>query len=135
MKLNPYLCFAGKAEEALNFYVKALGGQVQMVSRYGDGPMPCEPMDKDKIMHARFEFDGNMVMLSDTTKPEDVQPSSQINLSVDVPSKEKLDEVFGKMSEGATITMAPSETFWGAYFGMLQDKFGVSWMFNCELKK
>lgn len=64
-----------------------------------------------------------------------VQRYGNIQLSVNVESVEKIDEVFEKMSQGGTVAMALQDTFWGARFGMLQDKFGINWMFNCELKK
>lgn len=136
MKLNPYLIFLGNAEEVLNFYHKVLGGEITMMSRYADAPMPCDEDWKNKIMHSRLEFDGNMIMISDTMKGmTDGTVGGNIHMSVDVESVEKIDKVFAAMSEGGTVTMPLDNTFWGARFGMLKDKFGVAWMFNCELKK
>jgi PhnB protein len=135
MKLNPYLHFTGDAEEALNFYKNALGGEVLMIQRYGDSPMQTDEDWKNKIMHSRLVFDGNLVMISDSFKEQPVAPGGNIQLSVEVEQVEKMNEVFAKMAAGGTVNMELQDTFWGARFGMLKDKFGVSWMFNCELKK
>jgi PhnB protein len=135
MKLNPYLHFAGNAEEVLHFYQSVLGGEITMLSRYGDSPMPTDEDWKQKIMHSRLVFDGNLVMISDSFKERPVNTEGNIQLSIEIESVEKINEVFPKMAEGGTITMELQDMFWGARFGMLKDKFGVSWMFNHELKK
>jgi PhnB protein len=134
MKLIPYLHFAGNAREVLNFYKNALGGDIVQLATYGESPMPSDEDYKDKVMHARFVFEGNMIMVSDAFKGQPVSTNGNIQLSVDVDNESKLDEVFNKMAEGGRVTMPLAEQFWGAKFGMLQDKFGVSWMFNCEKK-
>lgn len=135
MKLNPYIHFPGNAEEALNFYGESLGGEIFNLSRYGESPMPCDEDWKQKIMHARLKFDGNLVMISDAFKGQDVALGGNIQMSVEVEDLEKLEIVFKKMAEGGTISMELQDTFWGARFGMLKDKFGVSWMFNHEKKQ
>ena len=86
-------------------------------------------------MHARLVFDNNLLMISDVFKGQEVSTKGNIQLSVDLEDVKQMEAVFGKMSAGGTVTMALQDTFWGARFGMLIDKFGVSWMFNCELKK
>ena len=135
MKLTPYIHFAGNAEEAMNFYAGALGGKIVSINRYGDSPMPADEDYKQKVMHGRLEFDGNLIMISDTFKGNEVKTDGNVQLSVDVTEDGRIDEVFKKMAEGGTVTMELQNTFWGARFGMLKDKFGVSWMFNQELKK
>ena len=135
MKLVPYLNFAGNAEEALNFYTDSLGCEVIMINRYGDSPMPSDEDYKQKLMHARLQFDGNLLMMSDVFKGQPVSTDGNIQLSVEVPDKDRLNEVFNKMARGGTVTMPLAEQFWGATFGMLKDKFGVNWMFNSENKK
>jgi Uncharacterized protein conserved in bacteria len=135
MRLNPYIHFAGNAEEALNFYKEALGGEIIQLGRYGESPVPSDEDYKNKVMHARLVFDNNLLMVSDVFKGQEVSTKGNIQLSVDMDNVKQLEDVFGKMSAGGTVTMALQDTFWGARFGMLIDKFGVSWMFNCELKK
>ncbi len=136
MKLNAYLYFAGNAEEALNFYTATFDGTVEMLSRYADSPMPSDEDYKQKIMHARLVFgDNNMIMISDSFKGTEVKTEGNIQLSIGMDDAEAMKTVFNKMAEGGVVTMPLQEQFWGALFGMLKDKFGVSWMFNCEIKK
>lgn len=135
MKLVPYIHFGGNAREALDFYKNALNGEIAQLGTYGESPMPSDEDYKDKVMHARFVFDGNMIMVSDVFKGQQVSTNGNIQMSVDVDDVNKMNEVFNKMAEGGKITMELQDTFWGARFGMLIDKFGISWMFNCELKK
>jgi len=135
MKLNPYLNFAGNAEEVLNFYKEALGGEISELGRYGESPMPSKEEHKNKVMHARFVFDDNLIMVSDVFERQEFSTKGNITLSVDVENVSKMEEIFVKLSAGGKVTMPLQDTFWGARFGMLVDKFGVPWMFNCELKK
>ena len=135
MKLNPYLNFPGNAEEALHFYANSLNGEITQLGTYGESPMPCDDDWKQKVMHARLVFDGNLIMVSDSFKGAPVNFDGNIQMSIDVENTERLNAVFEKMSEGGQVTMPLQDAFWGARFGMLKDKFGVSWMFNCELKQ
>ena len=134
MKLVPYLHFPGNARDALNFYKDSLGGEIVQLGTYGESPMPSDEDYKDKVLHGRLVFDGNMIMVSDVFKGQSVSTDGNIQLSVDVDNESKLDEVFNRMAEGGKVTMPLADQFWGAKFGMLQDKFGVNWMFNCEKK-
>lgn len=135
MKLTPYIHFQGNAEEAMNFYSEALGGGIIAISRYGDSPMPSDEDYKDKVIHGRVQFGDNVIMISDTFKENAVNTDGNIQLSIELAQEGEIDDVFKKMSAGGTVTMELQNTFWGARFGMLKDKFGVSWMFNYEMKK
>ena|ERR1700712_2287259 len=134
MKLTPYIHFAGNAEEALNFYKEVLSGEIVALNRYGDSPMPTDEDYKQKIIHATLQFGENMLMISDTFKGHLVNTNGNIQLNVEMKDKEQLESVFGKMADGGRIVMPLQDQFWGATFGMLTDKFGVSWMFNYENK-
>ena len=135
MKLTPYIHFAGNAEEAMNFYAQVLEGSAIEINRYGDSPMSVDEDYKNKVIHGRVRFGDNVIMISDTFKGNVVTTDGNIQLSIEVAEEGKIDEVFKKMAEGGTVTMELQDTFWGARFGMLKDKFGVSWMFNHEMKK
>lgn len=135
MTVIPYLHFEGQAEEALNFYKNIFDGEITMVSRYGEAPMPIDEDWKNKLMHARLKFGNSMIYISDGPKDYKSSKDGNIQLSVDVPDQNKIEEVFNKMAEGGHVTMPLANQFWGAKFGMLKDKFGIGWMFNCELKK
>lgn len=135
MRLIPYIYFQGNAEEAMNFYAQALQGSIASIQRYGDTPVPSDEDYKQKVMHGRLTFGDNLLMISDVFKGQQISTDGNIHLSVDVSETEQIDTVFNKMAEGGTVTMPLQNTFWGARFGMLKDKFGVNWMFNQELKK
>lgn len=135
MQLTPYIHFTGQAEEAMNFYTKALGGKISELSRYRDSPMPCDEDYKDKVIHGRVKFGDNVLMVSDTFKGNTVQTESNIQLSIEITEEGQIDDVFKRMAEGGTVTMELQDAFWGARFGMLKDRFGINWMFNFELKK
>lgn len=134
MTLIPYIHFEGNAEEALNYYKEVLNGEIVMISRYGEAPMPVDDDWKSKLMHARLKFGNSEIYLSDGPKGYKSSKDGNIQLSVDVPDENKIEEIFNKMAEGGQVTMPLANQFWGAKFGMLHDKFGIGWMFNCELK-
>lgn len=84
MKLTPYIYFQGNAEEAMNFYAVALGGNIVSINRYGDSPMPCDEDYKQKVMHGRLQFDDNLIMISDSFKGNVVKTEGNVQLSVDI---------------------------------------------------
>lgn len=136
MKLHPYLFFAGNAEEALHFYKDALGGEVIMLSRFGESPMPCDDDWKQKIMHARLQFgDDNLIMISDPMKGNSISTHGNIQLSIGLDDEEKTKQIFDKLAADGRVTMPLAKQFWGDLYGMLQDRFGISWMLNCTAKK
>ena len=135
MKLVPYLGFKGNCKEAINFYKETFNGEISQLSTYGESPMETAEEVKDKIMHARLQFGDTLIMFSDMMGEKEAEPGSMISLSIDCDSLDQLEKVFTKISEGGEVTMPLQDQFWGARFGMLTDKFGIHWMFNCEKKK
>lgn len=134
--ITPYLNFDGNAAEALAFYGKAFGGEILFQQTYGDGPMEGAPEWKDKIMHATFQAGSLTLMASDVMDPKyKVATGTNTQLSLNFKHEEDIDRVFAALSEGANITMPLQDTFWGAKFGMLVDKFGINWMFNHDKPK
>jgi PhnB protein len=132
--LVPYLHFNGEAEEVLNYYKDAFDGEVIALSRYADSPMQVNDDWKNKIIHARLKFGDNVIMISDSHNGQLASKEGNIQLSVEVDDEKKMEAVFNKLAEGGKVTMPLAKQFWGATFGMLQDKFGVNWMFNHEEK-
>ena len=126
----PYLTFNGNAAEAMAFYSKALEGKILYQQTFGESPMPSTDEMKDKIMHATFQADKLTFMVSDCPPDKSVTNGSNISLSLNFTDIESIDKTFAALSDGAKITMELQETFWGARFGMLTDKFGINWMFN-----
>jgi PhnB protein len=90
---------------------------------------------KQKIMHATLRGNGIEFMLSDAMQGQPAMSDSNISMSMNMDDPEETEELFNKLSAGGKITMPFQQTFWGAKFGMFTDKFGVNWMFNCDLKK
>jgi|APTNR8051073442_1049403.scaffolds.fasta_scaffold02748_10 PhnB protein len=135
----PYLTFNGNAEEALNHYRSILGGEIVSLNRFSEAP----PMDgvevteeaKNLIMNAVYVInDYTTIMASDGHPAFDEIPFGQnFSLAITAESKEEVDTFFAGLSEGGIVTMPLEETFWNAYFGMCEDKFGVNWMINFDL--
>jgi PhnB protein len=136
MKLTPYLFFNGKCEEAINFYKQALGGEILQLSKMGDAPgMEVPEHQKNLVMHAALKFGDNELLMSDQFDNPTDHSSSAVTLSLHPNTVEEEQAVFSKLSEGGNITQPIVETFWGARFGMLVDKFGIHWMFNTQINK
>ena len=152
---NVYLLFNGNCRQAMEFYAKSLGADLQLMT-YGEGPgggsgsperadsarsgvkgPGCEiPHEaKDKIMHARLQKDSAILMASDCPPNRPVKPGNNFSVNLDCESAPEIEKLFSALSDGATITMPLQGTFWAARFGMLTDKFGINWMFNLEQPK
>lgn len=130
--LQVYLFFAGDCEEALNFYKESLGGEIISIQKFGDGPMEVEDSQKDKVMHAEFRADEVYFMASDGMEDQEKINGNAITLSINLDNEKEQENIFKKLSEGGTVTMELQDTFWGARFGQLTDKFGINWMLNCD---
>jgi PhnB protein len=136
-KLNPYLNFNGTADRAIKLYEKALGAKSENVMRWTDvpGAPPATPETKDRIMHARLVIGDGVVMVSDTQPGTTVPAGGNTHVTLDFDEPGDMARRFDALAAGGKITMPLQDTFWGAKFGMLQDAFGIQWMFNCELPK
>ena len=132
MKVTPYIFFPGNAEEALHFYEGVFGGTISDLKRYEGSPMENIANDTQKLMHARLIFGESMIMVCDG--PENTPSGGNIQLSVEFSEVNDMNSKFQKLAAGGNITMELQDTFWGARFGMLTDKFGTRWMFNCQLQ-
>jgi PhnB protein len=137
--INPYLSFNGNSEEAFNLYKSVFGGEFATVMRYGEAPacdgMPVAETDKDKIMHIALPIgNGNVLMASDIseTMGQTLTEGNNFSISLSADSKEDADKLFGGLSEDGKVEMPLADAFWGSYFGMLQDKFGVRWMVSYD---
>ena len=132
MSVEPYLFFEGRCDEAIEFYKKALGAQVQMVMRYKESPDPpppgmVPPGSEDKVMHASFTVEGTTVMVSDGGVSG--RPNFQgFSLAVNVKKLADTDRYFNALAEGGKVQMPLGKTFWSPRFGMVTDRFGVQWM-------
>ena len=136
-KLNPYLNFDGNGAEAVKLYESVLGAKVEALSRFGDMPEGgATPETKDRIMHALLKLGENgIIMISDTRPGMPFVQGTNCYLTLDFDDVADMEQKFNGLAAGGKVEMALNDTFWGARFGMLTDKLGVRWMFNCELRK
>jgi PhnB protein len=131
---QPYLNFDGNTREAMTFYQKSLGGDLQIQS-FADAHVPGPPGSENRVMHARLARGNAVLMASDTMPGHPFSQGTNIHVNVDCESVDEIEKAFKAMSQGGNVVMPLADQFWGARFGMLVDKFGVHWMFNCELPK
>jgi PhnB protein len=133
--VQAYLFFGGRCEEALDFYRDALGAEVEMLMRYRESPEPPQLPEcfHDKVMHATFRVGQTTLMASDgmCDGPANFEGFS---LTIGVADEAEAERVFAALSEGGLVTMPLEKTFWSPKFGMLQDRFGVSWMVSVPHK-
>lgn len=131
MQLSNYLFFTTTCEQALEFYTQCGLGKVVDVRRYGVDGMPAmsEAM-RGKIMHAKFEGPGVLFYASDNDDAEPMRGSAHVVMLKD---RDLTEQLFARLSEGATITTPLGVQPWGDYYGKLTDQFGVQWMLNCSV--
>ncbi|MCC8426146.1 VOC family protein [Mucilaginibacter sp. UR6-11] len=133
-KINPYLNFLGKTEEAFNFYKSVFGGEFLTLQRFKDTPhgdkMSAE--DKEKIMHVALPIGGNILMGTDAleTMGQSLKFGDNISIAIDPESIDEANKLFNALAAGGKVIMPMEKMFWGAWFGMLVDAFGVQWMVN-----
>jgi len=132
MQVQPYLFFDGRCEEALEFYRSALGAEVTSLHRFKDSPEPHAPGmipsgAENKVMHASFRVGSTTVLASDGRCTG--HPSFQgFSLSITVPNDAEAERLFAALGQGGQVQMPLSKTFFSSRFGMVADRFGVSWM-------
>lgn len=141
-KVNAYMTFNGDCEEAFSFYKSVFGGEFLYIGRYKDVP----PTDRqtfrlendEKIMHVSLPISKETILMGcDSTEAygQGTIFGNNISLSINLDNKEEADRLFNELSVGGQIKMSMSQTFWGAYFGMFTDRFGINWLINCDSNK
>jgi PhnB protein len=131
--INVYLTFDGNCREAMEFYKKCFGGELYMM-RFSEAPadlkLPKE--SKDRIIHAKLTAGSAVLMASDTMPGMEFQHGNNFSVYVDCESEQEIKKLFAAVGKSGKVTMPLQDTFWGAYFGVLTDRFGISWMFSLE---
>ena len=139
--INPYLIFNGNCEAAFLFYQSVFGGEFPYIGKFKDMPPSedenCPPpsvAEADRIMHVSLPIGGGSILMgSDSTSQSgDVAIGANVSMSLNTDSRAEADKLFNGLSAGGTIIMPMNKTFWGAYFGMFVDKFGIHWMVNFD---
>ena len=140
--VNVYLTFNGNCLEAFQFYKSVFGGEFPYVGKFNEMP-PQEGMkamsaeDGEKIMHISLPISKETSLMGSDTGGEwsaGFKQGNNFSISVNAESKEEADQVFKGLSTGGQVTMPMDNTFWGSYFGMLTDKFGINWMISFDGK-
>lgn len=128
MKASTYLFFDGTCEEAFAFYGSVLGGALFLMRRR-DAPDQSEltPGFDDRIMHASLTA-GDLMLMGSDGLPDQPQPLSGFAVHLDVPSTAEAERIFAALGDRGTVKMPLGETFWSHAFGMVADRFGVTWM-------
>jgi PhnB protein len=146
MQVQPYLMFDGRTEEALAFYKRTLDAQVTMLMRFKENPDAGKPgtegcgpggmdVDPEKVMHCEFKVGTTALLASDGMCTGKAQFQG-VSFALSAPDAAKAEQLFAALaSEGGQIQMPMSPTFFSERFGMVADKFGVSWMVLVESKR
>ena len=136
--INPHINFNGNAEEAFTFYKSVFGGEFAKIIRFKDIASPEFPIDEkeeNKIMHIALPIGkSNVLMANDVPeflgKVNENENRSKISISTE--SREEADQLFNGLSAGGTVEMPIADSFWGSYFGMFRDKYGIEWMVDFD---
>ncbi len=134
MQINPYLYFSGNCEAAFEYYRDHLGGEIQMLSRYADAPMPAEHKPEgwgDKILHGRIKVGDTLILASDVPRKEE-RPMQAFDLVANLKTADEAERVFAALADGGKVSMPMSETFFAIRYSSLKDRFGVPWSVVCE---
>ncbi len=137
MKVQAYVTFGGRCEEALEFYRKSIGAEVTGLLRWKDSPdanMKGPPGYEEKVMNAAFRI-GETELMADDGMGEQQAEFKGMTLAIEVANDAEAKRVFTALGDGGSVQMPLMKTFWTSSFGMLTDKFGVPWMVNVAAPK
>jgi len=137
LNVNPYLHFMGKTEEAMNFYKSIFGGEFSIFQRYKDmaGGEKMSEEDQVKMIHISLPIGkGNVLMASDNLESmgHEIIAGDNFHICIHTENEKETDKLFKALSANGKTEMPLNKTFWGAYFGMCRDKFGIQWMISYD---
>ncbi len=139
MLLNVYLTFDGNCREAFEFYRSVFGGAFSILSTYEQAPSDINVPagERDRIMHVSLPVGEGTLMGSDCCSTMGPPPAvgNNFTIAIEGESRAHCDELFAKLSDGGTVIMPLAEMFWGAYYGMWTDRFGINWLVNHTLPR
>ncbi|MFE6995829.1 VOC family protein [Microbacterium sp. NPDC057659] len=131
--LNPYLSFRDNAREAMTFYQSVLGGKLDLVEFSSFPQMPQDPGDANKIMHSWLATEDGMVLAgSDTPKGMEYQEPQGISVSVSTQDDDRAQAIWDGLADGGTVGIPFESAPWGGRFGMVTDRYGISWMLSVD---
>jgi len=138
--VNTYITFDGNCEEAFTFYKSVFGGEFPYIGRFKDmppqeGTPPMTAEEGEKIMHVSLPVSKETMLAGSDTFGEwraQLVKGNNFSVSIGTESREEADRLFNRLSVDGKVTMPMNQTFWGSYFGMFTDKFGINWMVSFE---
>ena len=136
MNIYPYLFFKGNCAEAFDHYASAFGTKPSFSQTFGDGPeeVAASAEDRTRIMHISLPMGDGALMGSDVMSSTDseIEIGNNARISITVDSRESADHAFNALGEGGEVNMPIHDAFWGAYFGVVEDRYGVIWMISYD---
>ncbi len=136
-RVNTYLNFQGQTEDAFSCYAKIFGTEVTMLSRFSDmpaaGPEELPAEERDLVMHAELPIiAGHVLMATDMLRSmgHETRIGNNMTICLDVDSREDADRLYGALSEGGSEGSPMADMPWGAYWGVILDRYGIRWMIN-----
>lgn len=140
--INTYLTFDGNCEAAFNFYKSVFGGEFAHLGKFNEMPPdPKNPMseeDLNKVMHVSLPIGKEALLMGSDTGGEwspNFTPGNNFSISINTDTKAEADRIFNQLAQNGKTTMPMTDTFWGSYFGMCTDQFGINWMMSVETQK
>ncbi len=128
--LNPYLNFRDQTRQAMEFYKSVFGGKLTL-NTFQDYHASPDPSEDAKIMHSVLEAgNGITFMAADTPNSMEYRAGGNFSLSLSGEDEAELKGYFERLSEGGSVRMPLAKAAWGDTFGMVTDKFGVTWLVN-----
>ena len=128
----PYLTFYGQGKEAADFYAKVFGLENRGMQRYGDADFPSPPEAADYLLHCHLQKDDFQIMLADSVDKQPDNIRHGLSLTVQCDGEDEAQRLYDGLCEEGEVLMELQDTFWGARYGKVRDKFGFVWDLNCE---
>ncbi len=138
MSLSTYLTFDGNCREAFEFYRSVFGGEFESFQTFAEASehMPVSGEEKDRVLHVSLPIGASILMGSDiSSAAPPLVTGNNFSISIEAESRKQCDELFAKLSAGGSVVMPLGDMFWGAYFGLGTDRFGINWMISYTLPR
>ena len=132
--LNPYINFAGKCREAITFYKDCFKGEITALQTYAEAGMDVPEPFKQKVLHSELKAEDIVLMASDGQPGVAVTVGDNITLSIILTDQAEQERIFNVLADGGKVDLALQDTFWGARFGIVTDRYGIHWQLNCDKK-
>ncbi len=134
MDISPHLTFDGTCRAAFDEYARTLGGTITFMATYGESPMATDVPEawRTRIMHATLTLPGGGTLMGSDARPEEYETPRGFAIAVSVRDPDAARRAFDAFADGGTVRLPLAETFWSAAFGVVTDRFGITWEINCE---